>query len=80
MKTSLKNRLLILLNFFAIIPKSLCYLKEGNFGAEERGRGRVQTKMVDKFIALQFPFSSKLKIWSFRVVVGQGSDCKETYK
>ena len=41
-------------------------------GAEERGRALVQTEMADKFIALQFPFSSKLKIWSFHVVVVQG--------
>ena len=41
-------------------------------GAEERGRALVQTEIADKFIALQFPFSSKLKIWSFHVVVVQG--------
>ena len=34
-------------------------------------RARVQTEMVE-FIALPFPFSSKLKIWSFHVVVVQG--------
>ena len=32
------------------------------------GRIRVQTKIV-KFIALQFPSSSTLKIWSIHVVV-----------
>ena len=40
----------------------------------ERKRGdraQVQTEMVE-FIALPFPFSSKLKIWSFHVVVVQG--------
>ena len=31
-------------------------------------RARVQTEMVE-FIAVPFPFSSKLKIWSFHVVV-----------
>ena len=34
-------------------------------------RARVQTEIVE-FIALPFPFSSKLKIWSFHVVVVQG--------
>ena len=34
-------------------------------------RARVQTEMVE-FIALPFPFSSKLKIWSFHVVIVQG--------
>ena len=34
-------------------------------------RARVQTEMVE-FIALPLPFSSKLKIWSFHVVVVQG--------
>ena len=32
---------------------------------------RVQTEIVE-FIALPFPFPSKLKIWSFHVVVVQG--------
>ena len=34
-------------------------------------RTRVQTEMVE-FIALPFPSSKKLKIWSFHVVVVQG--------
>ena len=34
-------------------------------------RLRVQTEIVE-FIALPFPFSSKLKIWSSHVVVVQG--------
>ena len=34
-------------------------------------RARVQTEMVE-FIALPFPSSSKLKLWSFHVVVVQG--------
>ena len=41
---------------------------------------RVQTEMVE-FIAIPFPFSSELKIWSFHVVVVQGAGtAKETYK
>ena len=32
---------------------------------------RVETEMVE-IIALLFPFSNKLKIWSFHVVVVQG--------
>ena len=40
--------------------------REGGGGGE--GRIRVQTKIV-KFIALQFPLSSTLKIWSIHVVV-----------
>ena len=48
-------------------------LKRKEFWSElKRGeRARVQTEMVE-FIALPFPFSSKLKIWSFHVVVMQG--------
>ena len=33
-------------------------------------RARIETEMVE-FIALPFPFSSKLKVWSFHVVVVQ---------
>ena len=40
-------------------------------GAEERDRARIQTEMVE-FIALPFPFLSKLKILPFHVVVVQG--------
>ena len=35
------------------------------------GHARVQTEMVE-LIALPFPSSKKLKIWSFHVVVVQG--------
>ena len=35
------------------------------------GQARVQTEMVE-LIALPFPSSKKLKIWSFHVVVVQG--------
>ena len=38
---------------------------------KRRYRVRVQTEMIE-FIALPFPFSSKLKIYSFPVVVVQG--------
>ena len=43
-------------------------------GAEERragGRARFQTDMVE-FIVLSFPYSSKLKVWRFHVLVVQG--------
>ena len=33
-----------------------------------------------KFIALPFPFSTQLKLWSFHVVVVQARDGKEMYK
>ena len=48
-------------------------LKRREFWLElKRGdRDRIQTKMVE-FIALPFSFLSKLKIWSFYVVVVQG--------
>ena len=36
-------------------------------------RARILTEMVE-FIASPFPFSSKLKIWSFHVVVVQGEE------
>ena len=42
----------------------------------ERKRGdraRILTEMVE-FIASPFPFSSKLKIWLFHVVVVQGQE------
>ena len=114
MKTSLKNRLRILLNFFTIIPIQIIpatllenrrqiepneipscliprllvvftrqleilvttltlLLKRSEFWLElKRGdRARIQTKTAE-FIALPFPLSSKLKIWSFHVVVVKG--------
>ena len=73
MKTSLKNTLRILSLFVCDYPKGPTYLKEGILGGswrEETAPG-VQTGMVE-FIALPFPFPSKLKIWSFHVVVVQG--------
>ena len=60
-------------HFFRDYPKSPSYLKRREFRLEmKRGdRARVQTELVE-FIGLPFPFSSKLKIWLFRVVVVQG--------
>ena len=69
-KTSLgKNRLSILSDHFAIIQVAQL-LKRREFILEtKRGdRARVQTKMVES-IALPFPYSSKLKNWSFHAVV-----------
>ena len=34
-------------------------------------RHRIQTEMME-YIGLPFPYSDKLKIWSFHVVVAQG--------
>ena len=69
MKTSRKNRLSILSLFF---PSSqvVQLRKRREFRSElkRRDRARFQTEMVE-FIALPFP--SKLKIWSFQVVVVQ---------
>ena len=42
-------------------------------------RARVQTRFVE-FIALPFSFSSKLKIWSFHVVVVQGQQRNQCTK
>ena len=69
-KTSQKNRLRILLNFFARLSQFALLLKRSEFCLEMKkgDRARVQTEMVE-FIAVPFPFSSKLKIWSFHVVV-----------
>ena len=52
-----------------------------DFGLEikRRDHTRVQTGMVE-FIALPFPFLSKLKIWSLHVVVVQGLQSKCTKK
>ena len=45
--------------------------REVRLGLKRGERVRVQRERV-KFIALPFPFSSQLKIWSFHVVVVQG--------
>ena len=59
--------------FFRDYPKSPSYLKRREFRLEmKRGEGaRLKTEMVE-FLGLPFPFSSKLKLWSFHVVVVQG--------
>ena len=73
MKTSLKNRVRILLDVFAIISICPVTYKRREFGLELKrgGRARVQTEMGE-FIASPFPYSSKPKMWSFHVVVVQG--------
>ena len=59
--------------FFRDYPKSPSYLKRRKFRLEmKRGEGaRLQTEMVE-FRGLPISFSSKLKLWSFHVVVVQG--------
>ena len=46
-------------------------MRELGLELKRGGRARVQTEMVE-FIALPFPFSSKIKIWSFHVTLVQG--------
>ena len=60
-------------HFFRDYPRSPSYLKRTEFRLEMKrvDRAQVQTEMVE-FIGLPFPFSSKLKFWSFHVVVVQG--------
>ena len=79
MKTWLKNRLRILLKFLPL-PQFTLLLKRREFWLElNRGdRALVRTEMVE-FIAWPFPFSSKLKIWSFHVVK-LSRESKEMYK
>ena len=43
---------------------------------KRRGRTRVKTEIVE-IIALPFPSSTKLKIWSFHVVVVEGRAAKK---
>ena len=59
--------------FFRDYPKSPSYLKRREFRLEmKRGEcARLQTEMVE-FRGLPISFSSKLKLWSFHVVVVQG--------
>ena len=72
MKTSLTNRLRILLDVFAIIPiRPLLNRREFWLELKRGGRAQVQTEMVE-FIASPFTYSRKLKMWSFYVVVVQG--------
>ena len=71
-KSSLKDRLRILFTHFAIIlSRPITKKKETFVGTDERGLGRVQTAGVE-YIALPFPSSKKLTIWSFQVIVVQG--------
>ena len=64
MKTSLKNRLRILSNYFAIIEREfMLELRRG-------GQARVQTEIVE-FIALSFRPHKRLKIWPLYVVIVQ---------
>ena len=72
MKTSLKNRLRIILNCFAIIPIRPVTYKTGFWLELERGeRAQVQTEMVE-FIALPLPFPSKLTI-TYNLVISRRS-------
>ena len=53
-------------------PISSCYLKEGDFGWSWRAGNALKFgQQMVQFIALPFPFPSKLRIWSFHVVVVQ---------
>ena len=60
-------------HFFSRLFQGAQLLKRREFGLELKGRDHAQvlTEMVE-FIGLPFPFPSKLKIWSFHVVVMQG--------
>ena len=81
MKTSLKNRLRILSLFFSRLFQGAQLLKRREFSLELKRResARVLAEMAE-FIALPFPFLSKLKIWSLHVVVVQGLQSKCTKK
>ena len=72
MKTSLRNRLAFF-RYFSRLFQWTQLLKRREFWLELKRRDRawVLTEMVE-FIALQFPFPSKLKIGSFHVLVMQG--------
>ena len=73
MKTSLKNRLRILSNHFAIIEREfMLELKRG-------GHARVQTEIVE-YIALLSRPQKRLKIWSLHVVIVQGRQKQCTKK
>ena len=62
---------------FSRLSQVVLLLKIREFWSElkREDRARVQTEMVE-FIALPLPFSSKLNIWSFHVVVVQGQQRK----
>ena len=72
MKTSLKNGLGVLRNLSPLYQVTqLLESEEVRLELRRGDRVRVQRERV-KFIALPFPFSSQLKIWSFHVVVVLG--------
>ena len=80
MKTSLENRLRIL-SLFSRLFLGAELLKRRDLGLELKRsyRALVQTDILE-FIALPFPFSSKLKIWSFHVIVvhtGRAKKCSK---
>ena len=73
MKTSLKNRLRMLSNHFAIFQREfMLELKRG-------GHARVQTEIVE-YIALSSGPQKRLKIWSLHVVIVQGRQKQCTKK
>ena len=79
MKTSLKHRLRILSLFFSPLSQVAQLLKKKRAFTLEMKRGdrhRIQTEMME-YIGLPFPYSDKLKIWSFHVVVAQGQQRNE---
>ena len=80
MKMSLKNRLRTL-PFVSPISQvtQLLNRRELRLELKRRDRARVLTEIVE-FITLPFPFSSKLKIWSFHVAVVQEWQRKFTKK
>jgi len=72
MKTSLKNSLHILLNFFAIIQFALLLKRKGILiGAEERGP-RPSSDRDGRIYRLAVPVLKKTKNLSFHVVVVHG--------
>ena len=75
-----KNSIRIILSFFAIIPIRPVTRGRGFWQELKRGeRAQVRREMVE-FIALPFPFPSKLKIWSFHAVLVQPKAKKCTKK
>jgi len=72
MKKSLKNKLPILSLFLRLFQGvQLHKRREFSLELKRRDHARVLTEMVE-FIALPFPFLSKLKIWLFHIIVMQG--------
>ena len=75
-----ENRLRVPWNFFALIRSHTAVLESRKVGLELKRGNRFWVvrdrfwvvREILKFIALLFPFSSQLKIWSFHVVVVQG--------